>query len=147
MNKFFKITQKFKKISGFLSPFIILIVFSVVSYASDIDMDNPSLGDMKTILIRIMNWTVFLVGIAFVAVLGYGAWKASTATGDPRALDSAKSTWTYALFGALVVVAFFGLFTIAAGWFGIKIGFDDIFGNIFGGIEELVGDIVNPPKP
>jgi len=110
-----------------------------------VDMDNPTWDNFGTILIRIMNWVVYLVGIVFVVVIAYGAWKASTALGDPRGLDSAKSTWTYALFGVIIIAGFFAIFTIVSGFFGFKIGFADIFSGIIQGIKDFTD--VSTPAP
>ena len=102
-----KIT-KFTKIFSVPVLYVFLFrIFSPVLFAGDID--EPTLGQARPLLINIMNWLVFLIGVVFVVVVAYGAWKASTATGDPRGLDSAKSTWSYAIFGLLVVAGFFAL--------------------------------------
>lgn len=144
--KSLKVFQKI--ISSFLTSVSLYLSLSYfLQYkALAADLDEPTLGQMQDILVRVMNWLIFLVGVVFVVVIAYGAWKASTATGDPRGLDSAKSTWTYALFGALVVVGFFALFTIISGLFGFKIGFSEIFAGIFSGISTLTGFLVAPPQ-
>ncbi|AHB40626.1 TPA: hypothetical protein DHW62_02440 [candidate division WWE3 bacterium] len=137
---------KFTKIF-FVPVFYIFLsyIFSPVLFAAN--FDEPTLGQARPLLVSIMNWLVFLVGIVFVIVVVYGAWKASTATGDPRGLDSAKSTWSYAIFGLLVVAGFFALYTIISGLFGFKIGFTEIFDGIFDGISELTQIAIPSPAP
>ncbi|OGC72587.1 hypothetical protein A2414_02420 [candidate division WWE3 bacterium RIFOXYC1_FULL_42_13] len=140
-----KIT-KFTKIFSVPVLYVFLFrIFSPVLFAGDID--EPTLGQARPLLINIMNWLVFLIGVVFVVVVAYGAWKASTATGDPRGLDSAKSTWSYAIFGLLVVAGFFALYTIISGLFGFKIGFTEIFDGIFDGISELTQIAIPAPAP
>ncbi|KKS31375.1 hypothetical protein A2380_02625 [candidate division WWE3 bacterium RIFOXYB1_FULL_43_24] len=111
-----------------------------------VDMDNPTWDNFGNVLVRILNWAVYLVGIVFVLVIAYGAWKASMALGDPRGLDSAKNTWTYALFGALIIGGFFAIFTIVSGLFGFKIGFADIFSGIIDGIKDFTEVSTPPPS-
>ena len=140
-----KIT-KFTKI--FFAPVLYIFlfrIFSPVLFAEN--LDEPTLGQARPLLVSIMNWLVFLVGTVFVVIVAYGAWKASTATGDPRGLDSAKSTWSYAIFGLLVVAGFFALYTIISGLFGFKIGFTEIFDGIFGGISDLTQIAIPSPAP
>ena len=47
---------------------------------------------------------VFLVGSALIIFILYGGIKALMSTGDARQLEGAKSVWTYAIFGALVIL-------------------------------------------
>ena len=130
-----KIAKFTKAFSATVLYVFIFYVFSPFLFAAN--LDEPTLGEVRPLLVNVMNWLVFLVGIVFVLVVAYGAWKASTATGDPRGLDSAKSTWNYAIFGLLIIVGFFALFTIVSGLFGFKIGFTEIFDGIFDGISKL----------
>ncbi|GIW69302.1 MAG: hypothetical protein KatS3mg101_0049 [Patescibacteria group bacterium] len=127
-----------------VTPLLICVFLSFRAFA--LDMENPTLSDIGVVLIRIMNWAVFLVGIVLVFYIVYGAAKASMALGDPRGLESAKSTWTYALYGALIVIAFFGIFTIVAGFFGIRIGMDSIFQEIVEGISAFITVALPPPS-
>ncbi len=140
-----KIAKFTKVFSVTVSYVFIFYVFSPLLFAAD--LDEPTLGEARPLLVNVMNWLVFLVGIVFVLVVAYGAWKASTAAGDPRGLDSAKSTWSYAIFGLLIIVGFFALFTIVSGLFGFKIGFTEIFDGIFVGIDELMQRAVPEPAP
>ncbi len=117
--------------------FLFVIVAPVLCFATEWNPDEPTLGDIKFVLIRVVNWAVFVVGIVFVLVLAYGAWKASTALGDPRGLESAKGTWTYALFGVIIVVGFFAIFSIVGGFFGFKFGISAIFDDIFKSLNDL----------
>lgn len=135
LNLILKIIKSTKIFSVPVFYIFLSYIFSPVLFAAN--FDEPTLDQARPLLISIMNWLVFLVGIVFVVVVAYGAWKASTATGDPRGLDSAKSTWSYAIFGLLVVAGFFALYTIISGLFGFKIGFTEIFDGIFDGISEL----------
>lgn len=129
--------ETLKTVSGTLATLWSVVLLTANALAAD--FDDPSLEDARPVIINIMNWAVFVVGIVFVLYIAYGVWKGSTSFGDPRGLEAAKSTWVYAIYGLLVVVAFFGIYTVVAGFFGFSIGFDSIFNGIFSGITELTG--------
>jgi len=95
------------------------LAFSVLT-SSAADLNDPIINDLQTPIENIFNISVSLVGIVLVAVLAYGIWKSSMSLGDPRGLEGAKQTWTYALFGFAVVVLFFFLFTFLTSIFGIE---------------------------
>jgi hypothetical protein len=109
------------------------------SFENSMDTE-PSLSQLGEIFGRIFNTALFVAGGVLVVMIAYGAWKSAMATGDPRGLESAKQTWSYALYGFIVVVIFFALFLIITNIFGIKSFYTpDIFiKNAFSAIEELV---------
>ncbi|HLD51504.1 hypothetical protein A3K34_04500 [candidate division WWE3 bacterium RIFOXYC1_FULL_40_10] len=69
---------------------------------------------------KLLTIGVYAVGAVFVAVMAFGAWKMSMALGDARALEGAKMTWTYAVMGLFIVLAFFGSFSMISGMLGIR---------------------------
>lgn len=108
--------------------------------AGGVSLENPSLSQMGVIIGRIFNTALYAAGAALVAMIAHGVWKSAMAVGDPRALEGAKQTWTYALYGFFVIVLFFVLFMIITGWFGItSLPNPGMFiTNMFSAIEELV---------
>lgn len=137
----------FLKLWSYLSTLFICVVLPLYSFADEINMDNPTLSGIGDVLIRIMNWAVYLVGIVLVLVIAYGAVKASASLGDPRGLEAAKSTWTYAVYGAIIVVGFFAIFVIVAGFFGLDIGIGGIFDAINDAIESFTVVALPEPQP
>lgn len=123
--------------------FFSVLVLQTFSYA--VDVNEPTMAGLVQVFINILNWAIYLVGIVFVFVLAYGAWKGATALGDPRSLESAKSTWTYALYGAIIVVAAYGLFSLIARFFGYSFGLGSVFEKIEEGISQLINAGVNEP--
>lgn len=55
-------------------------------------------------VIRIINAALVFVSAAFVVVLLYGGIKMSLSLGDPKALQGAKDTWTWAVIGTFFVL-------------------------------------------
>ena len=102
-------------------------------------MEDPSLVDLLDTLFKVINVLVLVSGIIFVGVLAYGAFKAAMSLGNPRGLEAAKQTWTYGLYGFLVVVGYFAIFTIATGLFGSTA--DPVFflSQIKVGLSQLIG--------
>lgn len=63
-------------------------------------------------IIRIVNVLLTFAAIVFLVMLGFGAIKMSAALGDPKGLDSASKTWTYAFLGLFIVLGAVTIFTI-----------------------------------
>jgi len=130
----YKILSQASVLVLFLSVFLIKLTFAADA------LENPSLSMMGEIIGRIFNTALYAAGAALVVMVAYGVWKSSMAVGDPRALEGAKLTWTYAIYGFFVIVLFFVIFMIVAGWFGItSLPNPGLFiTNMFSAIEELV---------
>lgn len=124
-----------------LSSFLFLlcsVFFSLKSTYAEID--PPSLEEeAQPIIERVFNIAFISVGIVLVAVAAYGIIKSSLAAGDPRGLEGAKQTWTYAIYGFAVIVLFFAIFAIAQRLLGIPVLTPkELLDNVFDAITSLV---------
>jgi hypothetical protein len=84
---------------------------------------NPtSIGDLfKLNGNNLLSVVVFLAGAALLGYLVIGGYKYLTAQGDPKAMDSARNTITYALIGFAIVAFSYIIFQVVETFFGIKI--------------------------
>ncbi len=60
------------------------------------------------------------------------------ATGDPRGLEGAKQTWTYAVYGFFVVVGFTAIIMIIGKLLGINLSPSGFLGNVSGALNSLI---------
>ncbi len=65
------------------------------------------------------------------------------ALGNPRGLDAAKQTWTYGLYGFLIVVGYISIYTIITRLLGNGPLHGGFLGAINDGLNALVG-VMNP---
>jgi len=112
-----------------------LFIGNGVVYAAD----PPTLEESQQVIENIFNILVLSAVGVFVAVVAYGIWKSSLSVGDPRGLEGAKSTWTYALYGFLVVILFFAIFVIAQKLLGIPVLTPkELLNKVFEAINSLI---------
>jgi hypothetical protein len=126
-----------KNIVIFFTFLFFACCFTFGAFAS---LEDPTIYELQEPIERIFNIVVSLVGIVLVAVLALGIWKSSMSLGDPRGLEGAKQTWTYALYGFFVVVLFFVVFSFLAEAFGIDVLISPkhIIGKVFEYIKPLI---------
>lgn len=121
-------------------------ILSVFSFAQS-TYEDPTIEDVVPLFSNVVNIVLALAGIAFVAFIAYGAWKGSMALGDPRGLDSAKQTWTYAIYGFLVIILFFSIVAIIRTFIGVTDPNTSTFNAIIDGIlapmNALLGNIIS----
>lgn len=65
----------------------------------------PSLKALETIFSNVVGVILGLAGIALFIMLILGGFKYITAGGDPKAVDSARKTLTYAIGGMVLIAA------------------------------------------
>lgn len=131
-NKNFKIFRNVFLFVLFISVSSFFVVFAV-------EVDPPGLEDAQSVIERIFNIVFASVAGVLVAVIAYGIWKSSLAAGDPRGLEGAKQTWSYALYGFAVIILFFVIFAVAQRLLGIPvITPKQLLDNVFYAIESLV---------
>lgn len=119
--------------------FLSLLMLNVfVTYAEDID--PPGFDKLKEILSRIIGLFLAASAAVLVIMIAYGIIKGSLAAGDPRGLEGAKGTWTYAIYGFFVVILSMIIVTIIRGQLGLTgpFGFDLFFENIINAVDPLV---------
>ncbi len=126
---------KYHKYLVFLS---IMFSRAVVLYAeSD---EPPTFESLIDIIIRIFGLFLAVSAAALVIMIAYGIIKGSLAAGDPRGLEGAKGTWTYAVYGFLIVVLSFVIVSIIRTFLGLQGTFDlqEFFDKILEAMNSLV---------
>ena len=73
--------------------------------------DVPSLGCLAVVISNVIGIMLTFVGAAALIYLLYGSILFVISRGDPKAIEKAKKTMTYAIFGVLAV---FGIFIATA---------------------------------
>lgn len=121
--------------------------FSV--FAIDYDTPPSDFSELGNIIMRVVNTLLIVSGLVLVAIVGYGVVKATLATGDSRALEGAKSTWTYALYGFFIVVGSTAIVVIVTGILGVQMPWDNLVGNLGNAISGLLelGDCPSSINP
>lgn len=116
----------------------LLMLETFVAYAEE--PDPPGFDKLKEIFLRIIGLFLAASAAVLVIMVAYGIIKGSLAAGDPRGLEGAKSTWTYAVYGFFVVVLSMLIVTVVRGRMGLTgpFGFELFFDNIIGAIDSLV---------
>jgi hypothetical protein len=131
-----KITQK-QKISSIITTLITGGSLFLSSFAFALDCSNlankaanPNTPDSILYLvcpiIRLINVGFVVLGAVVVIMVVYGGIKASLAFGDPKALQGAKMTWTWAAIGAGVVLLSVVIIPIILKLFGIDLTIDSV---------------------
>lgn len=136
-----KSMKKLHDVSKFKSYAGMLVAFSIVAtkfYAEA--SGSSSLDQLQNVIGKVIGIFLAASAIILVIIVGYGVIKGSLAAGDPRGLEGAKGTWTYAVYGFLIVVLAITIIAIIQGVLGI--GGDANFGGfldkVFDAIESLV---------
>ncbi len=89
---------------------------------SDSKGDTPAqITDLVVIVERILNIAVRLAGIAAFVMLIVGGFQYLTAGGDPKKTQAASSTFTYAIFGLVVVIAAWFILLFIEKFTGVKV--------------------------
>lgn len=112
-----------------LSLFILTVFVPNHSYAVNVDntggvggnasIDATNLSSIGSILARVVNLAAWGVGGVFIIMILVTAIKYAMAQGDPKGLEGAKNTLTYAIFGFLVAIGFFAISSIVTRALGI----------------------------
>lgn len=89
--------------------------FTVVSNPGQgcvITGDALSLGCISQIVLNIVSIALTFLGLTTLVFLVFGAIKFVISSGDPKAIESAQKTMTFAIIGAVVVLGSFVLINI-----------------------------------
>jgi hypothetical protein len=140
------------KIFSFSFVFM-FVLFHITTYvfADIIDNTPPEISDITPIIVRVIDILLVSAGGVLVVMVAYGVWKSSLATGDPRGLEGAKSTWSHALYGFFIVVGAFALIVIVSGVIGVSSKSGGWFPGLSNSINELLqlppteGGLPQPP--
>lgn len=89
--------------AGLVAVFVIL-VFQAAS--SPVYAQAPAkLTDITIVVQSIIRILTPIAAIAFLAMMIFGAFKFITSGGDPKATAAARSVFTYAILGIILVIA------------------------------------------
>ena len=67
-------------------------------------MDPPTLQNLEDVLANVIKIVLGIAGITFFILLLSSGFKFITSGGDPKALEGAKKTLTYAIGGLIVII-------------------------------------------
>ncbi|QQG47641.1 MAG: hypothetical protein HY044_00965 [Candidatus Woesebacteria bacterium] len=79
----------------------------------------PSLKGFETLFANVLQVAIALAGIGFFVMLLIGGFKYLTSGGDPKAVESAKNTLTWAIFGLVAVALAFLILLAIANFTGV----------------------------
>lgn len=133
--------KKLYDVSKFKSYTGMLVAFSIVATKRYAEASgSSSLDQLQNVIGKVIGIFLAASAITLVIVIGYGVVKGSLAAGDPRGLEGARGTWTYAIYGFLVVVLAITIIAIIQGVLGIGggVGFGGFLDGVFGAIKSLV---------
>lgn len=78
----------------------------------------PSLGCLANVIKNIIGLAFLFVGAVAIIILLYGSILFIISRGDPKGLEKARKTMTYALIGVVLVLSAFILLNVIATMFG-----------------------------
>lgn len=67
-------------------------------------MDPPTLQNLEDVFANVIKIVLGIAGITFFILLLSSGFKFITSGGDPKALEGAKKTLTYAIGGLIVII-------------------------------------------
>jgi len=114
---------------------------SVCSAAYVAPPPPPSVQDIPNVMKSVVSMLLAASVVVLIIIIAYGLIKASLASGDPRGVEGAKSTWTYAIYGFFIVFFSFVIYSIILEVLGIEgSGFqrENMFNIIIEPLEELI---------
>lgn len=111
------------KTIGALVVLALLLVLPLPVYAQE---PPAKIVDIVEVLRRIIRILAPAAGIAFLIMLLVGGYQLITSGGDPKAAAQARTTFTYAIIGIILVVASWLILTIIAGLTGVNVTNVDI---------------------
>jgi len=141
-----------KKFIKVIIPFLIIISTSFSSvYALDCELgaENyaaPLPSQIFCPFVKIFNLSLLLVGVVLLAMIIFGAIKMATALGDPKGLQGAHLTWTYAVVGTFVVLGSFAFIAIINKLFGLGIKIFEgggLSGALFSKMQDNIEGFLN----
>lgn len=116
---------------------ILIFIFTITltnMYVGAVDVD--SISGIADVFTNIISSARYIAGGVLVVMVAYGVWKSSMALGDPRGLEGAKQTWTYAIYGFFIIMGVYIILSIAASIFGVSF---NPLGGLGGALQELIG--------
>lgn len=74
--------------------------------------EPPGLVQILFVVGRVFNILIISAGVVLVALLFISSYKFAMSQGDPKAIDGAKRTLTYAILGFILVIGFNALLSV-----------------------------------
>lgn len=107
--------------------FLIITAFPAPVYALQEDATQgcvitggaPSLGCLSQIVVSVINYLFMFVTAVTIIFLLFGAFKFVISRGDPKALQSARGTMTYAIVGMIIIFFSFAIVQIITQMLGL----------------------------
>jgi len=103
--------------------------------------EPPSIEDIPLVISKVVGMLLSASIVILVIIVGYGIIKASLASGDPRGIEGAKGTWTYAIYGFFIVFFSFVIYSIILKVLGISgdgLQRETMFSKIIEPLQQLI---------
>lgn len=85
-------------------------------------LDGSNIGMLADAFARIFNLVLLGSGAVAIIMILWSSYKYSMAFGDAKALEGAKQSLTYSIFGFVIVLGFFFIVSFTANYFGLAKG-------------------------
>lgn len=126
--------------------FIVSVMFPTVALASSCGFsytgDGPTgLSDMLCPVLNAANILLLASGAVLVVLVLMGGLKYIMAQGDPKGIQGAHVTLTYAVYGFVVVVGLFVITSILSSLTGTDVDINSQIENFNQGAENFFGEI------
>jgi len=142
----FNINNKERKVKYIIVLSTIFLLFLITSpnsfYSFAVDTRTFDLELLANSIKNVISIFLKASAGALVIMIAYGIIKASLATGDPRGLEGAKSTWSYALFGFFVIVLSWFLILFIRRLLGMSAGSDLSPGGFIDDIKTEIQSLI-----
>ncbi|MCL6096889.1 MAG: pilin [Patescibacteria group bacterium] len=89
-----------------------------MDWGSCVENGVATLSCIPIIFKNVVNWALILAGITAVFFIIFSGIKFITSGGDPKQVEGARQTVTWAIIGLLIVLFSFGIINIIAGLTG-----------------------------
>ncbi len=84
--------------------------------------DIPTLGCLGAVVLRVLDAVFFFLGAAAVIYLIFGSMRFLISGGDPKAVEAAKNTMTYAIIGLVIILLAFLFVNFIGTFLGLPAG-------------------------
>ena len=94
-----------------------------------VDNGVATLGCIPVIFHNLVNWALILAGTTAVFFIIFSGVKFITSGGDPKQVEGARKTATWAIVGLVIILFSFGIINVIAGITGVSCIKEFGFGN------------------
>ncbi|MCL5411824.1 MAG: pilin [Patescibacteria group bacterium] len=106
--------------------YLAILFAPVIVFAQQTDYSNrnnnqaPLLSDLEVVFQNIIRVVTTLAGLALLFMFISGGFKFLTSEGDPKALDSAKGTLSFAVIGLVAIILAYFIIKLIADFTGLQ---------------------------